>query len=142
MPETTDTNTMVNIVHLSTVSVKPDGDSKTSKKLTIRTSFINVPLRDVIVDAIRTDNIRFQRTLRIQFDGLLNNSTVDRIYGAKVASTVITPEMAENAYLAKLANMTHDERVAELSRLSELTNASTDDISDKVDNVDETVTTE
>ena len=118
MPETTDLNTLVNMVHLSTVSVKPDGDATTSKKLTIRTTFTNVPFRDIVIDAIRTDNIRLQRDLRKLFDTLDTDVTWERVYNAK-PSTHITEEMARSVYVTNLRNMTPEQRDAEFAKLSD-----------------------
>ena len=109
--------TTYNGVRLTTVSVKPDGDSTTSKKITVRTTFDNVPIDTIVTDAIRTDNIRYQRDLRKLFDTLTDGATMERVYGAKTSATVITPEMAENAFRAKLDNMTPTDRVAYIEQM-------------------------
>ncbi len=122
MAETTKTDTNVilhNVVRITAVSVKPDGDSKVSKKVNVRTTIDNVPLNALIADALRTDNIRFQRDLRKRFDTLKVGETLERTYGAKVVAVVITEEMARDAYVIKLVNMTPAERDIEIAKLSE-----------------------
>ncbi len=138
MAETTKTDTNVilyDVVRITAVSVKPDGDSKVSKKVNVRTTIDNVPFNALIADALRTDNIRFQRDLRKRFDTLTNGETIERIYGAKVATVVITEEMARDAYVTNLLNMTPAERDIEIAKLSEkaqaIINETPDDIEDE-----------
>ena len=138
MAETTKTDTNVilyDVVRITAVSVKPDGDSKVSKKVNVRTTINNVPFNALIADALRTDNIRFQRDLRKRFDTLTNGETIERVYGAKVAAVVITEEMARDAYVTKLVNMTPAERDIEIAKLSEkaqaIINETPDDIEDE-----------
>ncbi len=144
MTETTKTNTNVilyNVVRITAVSVKPDGDSKVSKKVNVRTTINNVPLNALIADALRTDNIRFQRDLRKRFDTLKVGETLERTYGAKVATVIITEEMARDAYVTKLVNMTPAERDIEIAKLSEKAQAIIDEpIGDDTDEIDDDTT--
>lgn len=97
------------------MSCKPDGDSTESKKFTVRTTFTNVRFGDIVVDAIRTDNIRYQRDVRKLFDTLDNGATLERVYGAK-PSTHVTEEMMRDAYVTMLKTLTPDERRAQIEK--------------------------
>jgi len=120
-------NTNVNMVlHgvslVRKISVKPDGDSKQSKKMTVTTKYDGATLNTVLDDANKTDIIRLQRSLREKYDDLTDGGTIDRVYGAK-PSAVITPDVAKSTFTNHLTTLSVEDREIAIANMIEQMNA-------------------
>ena len=123
MNETTETTIITSIINFvlnaisitKAVKVSPFKDSPDSKTVNLKINFNNISLQSVVDSAIRSDIIRWQASARNAYDSLIDGSTVERNFSAPVRTVTITPEMAEQAFMAKLANMTPEKRLAYLS---------------------------
>jgi len=116
--ETTNIDILVNNVEITkTFKVSPDKDSTESKKVTLTSTFNNVPLRAIFLEAMKPEVIRLQGSLRKAFDTLEDGLEITKAYKSTMQAVVITPEMAEKAFLADLAKMTVEEREAKLAEM-------------------------
>jgi len=125
MTKTTETTIITTIVNFvlnaisitKAVKVSPFKDSPNSKTVNLKINFNNISLQSVVDSAIRSDIIRWQASARSAYDSIIDGSTVERNFSAPIRTVIITPEMAEQAFMTKLANMTPADRLAELERL-------------------------
>ena len=109
-----------------TVKVSPDKESTESKTITLKIAFNNISLQSVIDKAVKSDVIQWQASARKIYASLVDGSTVERNFAAPIRTVTITPEMAEQAFLAKLANMTPEDRMAELQKMTDQAQADMD----------------
>lgn len=116
-----------------TVKVSPFKDSPDSKKITLKIMFNKISLQSVIDAAVRSDVIRYQASARKVYNSLIDGSTVERNFSAPIRTVIITPEMAEQAFMAKLANMTPEDRLAEIQKMQDAAQKMIDEEQAKAD---------
>lgn len=120
-----DMNTRVDNVTLTRViGVSPDEDGKkagNTKKVNVVMTFNGVTLGDVFNDAMKSDIIKLQNTLRPRFESIVDGETINRTYRAP-AQRGITDEAAEAHYTNKFTQKSREEQLAEIAKLEAMIN--------------------